>query len=404
MDECVKKVLLESPYMQMHDLSIEIKGLDADDAWYRMFPKIDLGLSSNIPIGGKNSNGSSFSVTLTSGGYDPISASLAHDAQLDMTILAKYAKLQSASDLLENVVTFYIREAAYAELLDCYDRLIKEARELYAFSAKMYPDAPTVPLEVQLANHRVKQIELEREKLVKTHTTQLARLKRMIDVPAEQRIELAAIDVERDVFQGFNPNTTTFEEVRRNSLQEKMARISAKLAEHNILVAWAKYIPKFSFNVRTPDPVNNSSDDDSYYFTIGMSVPLWHWGELGRGRDRARKQKQKTLLKNKAEVLAWEDQWFYLRSRFQEQVGTEKLAWAEVELRQLQVRKNEILFNTGGVSFVNLTQVEMAKIRKEILAVQIREAKLLAKLKLFFESGKLLNRFIQVEDFENEEE
>lgn len=403
-EECIKLALVESPYMQMHDLSIAIKGLDADDAWYRMFPKIDLYVSSNIPIGGDNTDDSSYTVSLRSSGYDPILASLSHDAQLKMIVLAKYAKLKSASDLLENVVSLYIRESAFQRGVGYYDQLIAKAEELYAYSAKMYPDAPTEPLELKLIKHRVKQIRLEKEKLINRHTRGLVTLKRMIGVPVEQRIELVDTDVDKIVFQGFNPNRLTFEEVRRNSLKEKIAKISEELAEHNILAAWARNIPKFTFNVRAPDPVNNDSDDESYYFTVGMTVPLWHWGELARGRDRARIKKRRTVVNNKAELFAWEDLWYLLRSQFQEQADAKGLANVEVEMCKLQVRKNEILFNSGTASYAQFTESEMAQLRKEIEATKAYEDLLMVKLKLFFESGQLLDRFVKVKDIENEAE
>lgn len=403
-DDCVKKILVESPYMKMHDLSIEIKGLDADDAWYQMFPKIDLALSSNTPVGGKNHNKSSFSVTLSSGGYDPISASLSHDAQLKLTALAQYAKLKSASDLLLNVVSLYIREASFSKNMAYYDQLLEKAKELYAFSVKTHPDSPKVPLDVKLAEHKIKQIQLQKQQLVNRRTRELIRLKRILGMPAEQRLELAVIDVDEVVFRHDDPSKMTFEEVKRNSLTEKMAAIGVELAEHNILAAWAKYVPKFSFNVRAPDPVNNGRSDDSYYFTVGVVAPLWHWGEMSRGRERARLQKQRTLLQNTAEMHSWEDQWILHCTTYREQLDRQNLAVAELAMREIQVRKNKILFNTGGVTYAQLTQTEMAEIRREIDAVNGREAVLLSKLNLFFESGKLLDRFVQVEDVENEEE
>jgi len=317
--KCIEIVLVQSPFMKLHDLKIEIKGLDADDAWYQMFPKINLALNSNLPIiEGDNPSSSSFTASLNTGAYDPITAKISHTAQLKLTELAKYAKLETAAELIKNTAAAYLREKAHAERMAHLDELLILARDNLAFVSKSYPEAPTVPLDVRLAEHNINLLEAEKARLRNTRTNELMRLKRLIGIPAEQKIQLQATEVEENLFRTFEPSRLSFEQVRRNSIKEKMARLSAELAENNIIAAWAKYIPKFSFSVRTPDPVNNDgSKDDSYYLTIGVTAPLWHWGELSRGRDRARFQKKQTLIRTQADWLEFEDRWYTTRSNVQ---------------------------------------------------------------------------------------
>jgi outer membrane protein TolC len=397
-EECVGLVLIQSPYMKLHDLKIDIKGLDAEDAWYQMFPKINLALIANAPINkGQNSKDPSFSATLTSGSYDPISANITHDAQLKLIQLAKYAKLETATELIQNTAASYLREKAHAARMRCFEELLKLTRENLAFVVKSYPDAPTIPLDVRLAEHKIEQLKAEKARLLNTRMNEQIRLKRLLGIPVEQKLQLQADSVEEMLFRTFDPGKLTFAQIRKDSIKAKMEELSMELAENNILAAWAKYIPKFNFSVRTPDPINNDNKkDDSYYFTLGLSAPLWYWGELERGRQRAQLQKQQTRLNSQANWLELEDAWYTIRSNVQFLRDSCKLADAETEMHELGVRKAEIMFNVGRIKYDNYLKTRVSLIRNQIDAINAQEAYSMAKLDAFAKSGELLRRFVAV--------
>lgn len=401
LDECIEMTLVRSPYMKIHDLKVEIKGLDAKDAWYQMFPKINLQLMSNVPIAAnENSNGSSFRATLTTGHYDPVTANISHEAQLQLTQLAKYAKLETATELIQNTTAVYLRGVFFSLRMAYFDKLIKLAKDNLAYVKKSYPNSPAVPLDVRLAEHQINKLKLQKAQSAANRANELIRLKRMLGFPAEQKLELETSDVERSLFRSFDSRQLTFDEIRSRSIKEKMARISLKLAENNILAAWAKYVPKFSFSMRTPDPVNNENKnkDDNYYFTLTMTAPLWHWGELQRGREKARLRKQQTLITTQADWLEFEDEWYTARSSVQLLQDTSGLTQSEAEIRAMNVRKTEIMFNAGQIHYNNYIQAETSLIQSKIEAANAQEAYLLAKLNAYAISGELLRRFVTIVD------
>lgn len=396
----VKLTLTQSPYIKIQDLKIQIKGLDADDAWYQMFPKINLGLTSNTPIiEGKNSSNPSFRATLTTGSYDPITASISHEAQLKLTELAKYAKLETASNLIKNTISVYIREAMFSKRVESFNQLIKLAEQNLEFVRQNYPDAPTVPLDVRLAEQQIKRLQNQKRQQITIRTNLMMRLKRMLGFPVEQKLQLDTTDLESRLFRSFDSGKLTFEQIRSNSIKEKMAKLTLALAENNILAAWARYVPKFSFTLRSPDPVNsNTNKDDSYYLTLGMSAPIWYWGELERGRDRARLQKQQTIATTQNDWLEFEDDWYSTRSNVEQLQESKELAESEIQIQMLSVRKAEIMFNAGRMRYNDYLHTQLSLVKDKIDQINAQEAYLLARLDAFATSGELLRRFVSIND------
>lgn len=396
---CIQAALTTSPYMKVESLSVDMKRIDAENEWYRMFPKINLTMNANVPVGGSADTSSKYSITLTSGSYDPISAYFEHDAQLELISLAKLEKLKTATELIESIAVVFFLKETLEQILAGQSRLEDLAREDLVYSSKMFPDAPTVPLEVKLAEHKLNQILVERDKFTSEYGNHLMRLKRLLGLPGEVKVELDTNGLSQNFFLNFNPNMMTYEHVRINSIYEKMNRSREELAEYGVIAAWADYVPKFSFSVRTPDPINNdSSSDDSYYFTFSASVPIFHWGELGRNVDKAKLKEDWARQYGRIETLKQEDAWYQVRSKVGELKSDVDIAAAEVEMRKMSVRRAEILFNTGNMSYQTLVNEKMALARTEIKHAVSKQLYTIEKLKAFTLSGALLDRFIQVED------
>lgn len=399
LDDCIRTALTSSPYMKVEGLSIDMKRIDAENEWYHMFPSVNLNLSSNVPVGGKNDKKSSYTITLTSGEYDPISAYFEHDAQLEMVALAKLEKLKTATELIESIAMVFTLKDSLGDILDAYERLESMARENLSYVTKAFPNTPTVPLEVRLAEHKIRQIKVEKAKISREFANHLIRLKRLLGIPAEMKVDLDTAGVEQEIFQGFNPSGVPYSLVKNNSIYEKMNRSRQKLAGYGVYAAWADYVPKFNFSVRTPDPINNdSSSDDSYYLTFSASVPLVRWGELGRNVDKAELKEKWARQTGRVEDLKQEDAWYQARSKVEELKGDMDIAEAECDMRKMSVRRAEILFNAGNMTYQDLLNEEMARVRTEIQLAVANQLYTTEKLHAFAVSGALLDRFIQVEE------
>lgn len=396
--DCIKTALVQSPYMAIENLSIDIKRLDADDEWSRMFPKINLYLAENLPAGGKNNRGPSTAIALTSGHYDPITSYLKHDAALVAIKLAKYAKLQTAENIIQSVLEVFIRQEAFEQNIACDARLEDLASEQQAFVEKMYANAPTTPLEVRFAEFERKQIDLNNLRLKNRNTKMLLRMKRLLGIPIYQKIDLIAENMEQNIFNNFNPYNLSYEQILASSLFEKMVQARNELAEAGVKVAWGAYVPKFSLQVRAPDPVNDSTDDDSYYFTLGMTVPIAHWGERGRTHEKAVLNKNRTMFSNQSEMLQKEDEWYSSRAALEEMQEDLKLAELNVEIQRTLVKKAKILFNAGQTNYGDLIKEKINFVKAQKRVIQLKERYLITKLALFKFSGALMNTYIKVEN------
>lgn len=398
-DDCIRIALVKSPYLKVDSLGVDIKKLDAEDEWYRMFPKINLYLAENLPVGGKVDKGPSTSIALISGNYDPITAYLKHDAALIAIELAKYAKLQTIENVIQRVLEVFIHQEAFNQTRECDLRLKELTDEEHAFVEKMYPESPVVPLEARFTEYARKQLDLDQTRLKNKNINMLIRAKRLFGIPAEQKIDLLTQDIDQNIFSNFDPRGISYEQIRAGSLSEKMSIARNKLAEAGVKVAWSSYVPKFSLQVRAPDPINNdSTKDDNYYLTLGMTLPILYWGEQGRGRDRAKLNQERTRLSNEVERLQKEDEWYFSRAALTEMAESVELAKVDVDIKKTAVRRAEILFNSGQATYQDLIKEKIKLVRTEKHLIALKEAYYTAKLSAFKASGGLLRRYLKIED------
>ena len=72
------------------------------------------------------------------------------------------------------------------------------------------------------------------------------RLKRVLGIPLEQKVELELEGLEESVFGDFNPRHLSFDMVNGLSVENKMNMLRDDLAEYGVLASWADYVPKLS--------------------------------------------------------------------------------------------------------------------------------------------------------------
>ncbi|WP_338667753.1 TolC family protein [Pseudodesulfovibrio methanolicus] len=400
LEECIRLTLEKSPYMDMAQVEINIKKIDAKNQWWRMFPKLKLYVTNNVNLTTKDDKSrNKLSVSFLSGTWDPVGSYLSHDASLLVTKLAKYEKLKTANELIANVIKIYIH-AEFFDLIMHEQRELEElGQETLSYLQKMYPDAPVVPLEIRQAEQELKKVSSNRQTFVEQRVYTEMRAKRMMGIPVEQKIVLAKSDFADRVDTAYAPQKISYQELRSSALFAKMNAVRKELSNYGVYAAWADYVPKFTVAVRTPDPISSTtSGKEDFYLTLGINVPLLYWGELGRNIDRAKLAQKSEGYRRQISELTKEDNWYKGLTEVRAMQRDLDLSKVDLELQELALRKSEILFDAGQATYKDLVSAKVAVELKKIKLLSKQQNYLIRKLDAYALTGRLLNHYIEIKD------
>ena len=121
------------------------------------------------------------------------------------------------------------------------------------------------------------------------------------------------------------------------------------------------------------------------------------WGEKGRNVDKAEYKERMSKEASLADRMTREDAWYKSQSSLDELSDSLAIALNEVNMRKLSVRKAEILFNSGKNAYKDVLTEKMALNRVRISAAAAKQSYLIQKLNTFTLSGKLLDRYVELE-------
>lgn len=397
--EAVQMALAAAPQFKATKLDVEIVKLGEKDAWYRLFPKLNLVASYDTPL--KNSDSSSgvkpyTTVSFSTGSYDPIAAYIGHDASKVATQLAKGMHLQTIQAMLEQVGLTYIALGSQEKLITCRRALRELARRGQEFVAQRVEKGSLSPLDQRLADLKssVSQMELEHEK--NQLTMEMVRLKGLLGIEPERRVAFDTVSLSDIIGDQPTLGLPSFSEVEQRNVDFKIMKLREKLQTYNVRLAQAEHLPKFSFGLRTPDPTAVKGNDSPYYLTFSASVPVWSWGETTRNVERAELTGQKIAVTNSMQIRQAQDAWLttgrdlnLLRERL-------TIATTTRELRELEAKRESIRHKAGNTPFETLLNAQANAIHARMVEVKADDDYAKARLKLRVQSGELLNQHVRV--------
>lgn len=396
-ERCVHLALKQSPYFVDSAMEVQSRRIDESDSWYQLLPK--LLVSTGYVISGPDMDSSDrFSLSFSTGNYDPISAGFSINANKLLTRIAILGHMSSINNGLYNLGNMFMTLGQLEQLLVLQDELVSLAMHEKTYLTNLTETGGANPLEVRIAEQQVEMAVLQRESLEARRDELKDDLKIFLGLGVEDSLKLDLADAGDQVLGYFRPEDIGVDTVTENSIDLQIQKKTREIQQYNIKLAWAKYLPKFYFQARTADPIDRDDADDGLYTSVGFTWTLWDWGERYRNVKRQRLNSRQDLVKENILELDIASNWRSGLSTKRRTGAALKVARAEVELAGLLKRQGEISYQAGTQPFPSyLGQIrEYFLARKETLDKELQDDK--AMLDLRYMSGDLFNSYINAKE------
>lgn len=398
-EECVHLALKQSPYFVESAMEVQLRRIAETDSWYQLLPKFIINTGYVVTRPDSDDSSDRFGLSFSTGSYDPIAAGFSIQATKLVTEIAILAHMTSINKGLYNLGSMFLELGQLEQLLVVQDELVSLAKHEKTYLSNLLETGGTNPLEVRIAEQQVEMEVLERERVEAKRDEIQEDLKIFLGLKIEDPLKLDLADSGNQVLGYFSPNEVSVADVRANSIELKILKQRREIQEYNIKLAWAQFLPKVYFQLRTADPIDNDDADDGLYSSVGFTWTLWDWGERYRNVRRQRMTTRQGLVKENIEELDIASDWRSGLSSKRRTLASLKVARAEVELAGLRKRQGEISYQSGTHPFpVYLGQIrEYFEARKIALEKELADER--AMFDLRFMAGDLFNSYINAENF-----
>lgn len=408
LSDCVRLAAEHSPYLKGPALEVEIRKLDEKDAWYKLFPSLNFIVTNDRFISGEETRtrkiGDAYNnLGLSTGTYNPIAAWVQHDAQKDVTRLAKMGQILALQELILQMANAFVA-------LDNLDRQIAARKEVIDLADKglvyatRLENVQTTGIDVRIAQQRLTLAHAEYEFLLASRLQVLMGLKDIIGLPAYNQVNLDIEQFRNVVLPLYKVENYDLSYAQANNIKMQMQKLRTELAKFDVKAQWVKFLPTLSFMLRKPDQVNSNTsvNQDNYYLTTAFNFPLWQWGESMRAVDKAELRQQGIDADNEMERLKFNSSWTMQRLQVQQQARLLELAEAEVILADLNRQKGESEYESGKITGRQLLDLKASVITARTKANDQLKSYQTALLQMVSDTGDLMKRFVNIEDVGHE--
>ena len=410
-EDCVYLTLQQSPALINSVVNIEIKRLDTTSAIWKFLPEphLTLHVSQNITnynSDAKNVDGEYGRPQYEIGFYapfpNPVATYFEIKAQSMMTGIAISTHRKAVAKAIYEIAQAYLKLQAQQRSLEAKRSLLPVAREMTEYWQKVESVDGKQGSAVSFAKQHERETELGIEKAEMEETIQRTKLKVLAGVDPNQKF---IIDVSKseDILKGFDGKKMRWENSWVESEDNLLLRTQLKLADYNIMLAWAQYFPKISVAVNMNPGRGQSQPSDGpndQYAHVTFDFPLIDWGRRYRGVQSARMTKAKAFHSIAQKRFDYQNLWLQAEQGVSLAMTNLKLAANRYKTAEMQYDEARIAFENGLEQLPLVAERQGQMVEAQISYIDTELQYRLAQLNWMFVSGKLERRFLGLPDQE----
>lgn len=397
--DSVGLALSNSPYFVPTGMEIKVARMDVWDKRMDLLP--DFFINTTYRVNNPDDrNSQPFQMQFSFGQYDPLQAYFSIGAYKLLVQRAVLEHLEVIDKGLHSLAQIYLGLDVWNRASLIHDEIIETARQQKAFATQRYNSGYGSTLDVMQADRHLEQVVNQKRKNEASHIRAQERLKAFLGVQPAHVLHLNLDQAVKQVLGDFNPQTVTFESMRRNSPKLRIKEVEAQLQRYQLRMAYAKYMPKYSFGVGRE--YSTQDNKDVYIATVGLTIPVWDWGERWRGIAREKERSQQVAAERRIKTMDLNQEFDEAKAKCLDLSEDMKLASSSAEIARVERQRAEIMYRSGSIEFPDFNKV-VEKDLEMRLAVLSKEFEYdQAVLKLRHISGDLYTTYVDVADFEAE--
>jgi outer membrane protein TolC len=224
------------------------------------------------------------------------------------------------------------------------------------------------------------------------------RLKTLIGLSSDQPLETDSRD-SAAIFRSFDGRKLYWEDRWTLSEEYLSAKMGILLQDFNIMLAWAQYMPRMTFDLNTYPPAGQSQPvgaREDFFLHFGFDFTLLDWGRRYRGVQTARMEKALAFQSLAESRTKYENSWSQCRQEYEMAVTNRELARGALRSAELEEQKSSIEYTGGSQPLPMLTARKEAVIRARVSFIEAELAVQQAELKWMNLAGVLEERFMDV--------
>ncbi len=410
-EDCVYLTIQQSPSLVNSAVDIEIKRLDRTGSVWKYLPEphMTLRISQNLTyFNSDNKNVSSdYGTTQYEVGFyapfpNPVATYYETKARSMLVGIAISTHRKAVGEAIYNIAQAYLALQAQQYRLVAQKSLVPLAREVTEYWQKVEAVEGSQGSSVSFAQQREREAELDVEKAEMEELMQRTKLKILAGVDPNQTFEMDATHAD-DMLKGFDGKKLRWGDRWEESEDNLLMRTQVKLADYNIMLGWAQYVPKMSIAVNMNAPRGQSQPDDGtpdQFFHFTIDFPLIDWGRRYRDVQSKRMTKAQAFHSIAQKRFDFQNKWLQAEQNVALAVTNLKLAANRYKTRQMQYDEARISFENGLEQLPAVATAQESMIKAQLECIDKELNYRLAQLDWMKVSGMLEKRFLGLPDRE----
>jgi outer membrane protein TolC len=404
-EDCVFLAIQQSPLLVNSAVEIEVKRVALTDAkWhYLPEPRMTFQVSNNLTrynTGMSQLTGNYEQTNFRVGFYaafpNPVATYIEHNAQKLMVNLAIATHRKAVGEAVYKIAQAYLQLQTQQKILAAHKEILPIGKEVVNYWRQVETVDGRQGVSLNLAIQHERELNLNIEQAVMQETMERTRLKIIAGVDPQQRLNVDTKNADA-ILGDFDGQALAWEERWTTGEDELLLRGQIKLADYNIMVAWAQYIPNMNLQINQSPPAgqyNPPHGREDFFLHLNFDFPLLDWGHRYRGVQTARMEKAKAFHSIFQKRTEYSNEWLRAQQNMSLALTKLKLAKTRFTTTEMQYKESHIAFSEGTLQLPDMTARQEAMVTARIAVIEAELTYKLANLEWMYLANLLQERFL----------
>ncbi|MBQ7585630.1 MAG: TolC family protein [Desulfovibrionaceae bacterium] len=404
-EECVYLAIQQSPMLVNSAVNLEIKRLALTDSVWRYLPepKMTLSVTNNITRYNEDTKYVSgdygrtkFDVGFKCDFPNPVGTYFEHQVRRGLANMAISTHRKAVGEAIYDIAKIYLRLQSLREIIEAKKAVLPLGKEMKNYWQQVEVVEGRQGVQVNLADQHQKELELTVEKSQMELTMEKTKLKILLGVDAHQKLEVDEASANY-ILTGFNGHNLHWQDRWSATEDDLLLRGQVKLADYNIMVAWAQYMPQMSLEVNKQPPSGQaqpSGGEEDLFLHLNFEFPLIDWGRRYRGVQTARMEKAQAFHEMARKRTEYANRWLQAEQAVALAENKLKIAKTQLTTSELQYKEAQIAFREGIEEMPVVTNLHEQMANAKIRYIESELEYKLAHLQWMYLANLLQQRFL----------